>query len=166
MKAKEGKDFIVGKEYKITYYQRLVLKDFRYTAACVRINDDRTQAVFRIGAKEVDYFIERVTSPMEKDGEIYLVRQEIATVCAAQYNPTAASYRKDSVIYAENEMVGRFGPEEDLITLKDYAATHSVSPATVRQKILRGNLPAVKMGRDWLINKDEPYADKRKKDID
>ena len=52
----------------------------------------------------------------------------------------------------------------DLIPLKEYAARIGRDPATVRQKILRGNLPgAVKIGRDWLIPADAPYPDKRER---
>lgn len=51
---------------------------------------------------------------------------------------------------------------EDLIPLKLYAERQGVSPATVRQKILRGHLPqAVKLGRDWLIPAGAPYTDAR-----
>lgn len=51
-----------------------------------------------------------------------------------------------------------------LITIKEYAVDHGVDPATVRQKCLRGGYKtAVKVGRDWLIEKDEPYTDKRRK---
>ena len=47
------------------------------------------------------------------------------------------------------------------ITLKDYAVKNGITPSAVRHKILRGNLNAVKMGRDWLIEDDELYTDKR-----
>lgn len=44
------------------------------------------------------------------------------------------------------------------ITLKEYAFRHSRTPATVRQKVLRGGFKtAHKMGRDWLIDENEPY---------
>jgi len=52
---------------------------------------------------------------------------------------------------------------DDLITLAEYAKIHGKDPSTVRQKILRGNLEAVKMGRNWMINKHTPYEDKRRK---
>ena len=49
-----------------------------------------------------------------------------------------------------------------LITLKEYAERHGRDPATVRQKALRGTfVTAVKIGRDWLIDEDEPYSDLR-----
>jgi len=52
-----------------------------------------------------------------------------------------------------------------LITLKEYAERHEKNPDTVRQKALRGNFTtAVKKGRDWLIDEDEPYLDYRRKD--
>jgi len=51
----------------------------------------------------------------------------------------------------------------NLISLKQYAELHSVDPATVRQKILRGNLEAVKIGRDWMVDKNLKYVDFRKR---
>lgn len=48
-----------------------------------------------------------------------------------------------------------------LITLKDYAERKGVAPKTVRDKIQRGTLPAVKIGRDWLIEESTPYVDGR-----
>lgn len=50
-----------------------------------------------------------------------------------------------------------------MITLKEYAARIGKSPANVRQKILRGTLPAQKIGRDWLIEENTPYDDGRLK---
>lgn len=49
-----------------------------------------------------------------------------------------------------------------MITLKEYAERHGRHPATVRQKALRGGFnTAAKLGRDWFIDEDEPYSDKR-----
>ena len=49
-----------------------------------------------------------------------------------------------------------------LITLKEYAERHGRNPATARQKANRGGfLTAQKIGRDWFIDEDEPYADNR-----
>lgn len=51
-----------------------------------------------------------------------------------------------------------------LITLKEYAARLDKNPDVVRQKALRGTFKtAVKIGRDWLIDEDEPYTDARRK---
>lgn len=50
-----------------------------------------------------------------------------------------------------------------LISLAEYAAKHGVKQATVRQKILRGNLEAQKIGRNWVIEEDTPYIDTRVK---
>ena len=47
------------------------------------------------------------------------------------------------------------------ITSNEYAKKNGISPSAVRHKILRGNLKAEKIGRDWLIEEDEPYTDKR-----
>ena len=55
----------------------------------------------------------------------------------------------------------------NLISIAEYAQMHGVTPDTVRQKILRGNLPeAVKIGRNWCIPEDAPYIDNRKKSGD
>ena len=51
---------------------------------------------------------------------------------------------------------------DNLIPLKDYAASLGLARTTVQQKCQRGNVPgAVKIGRDWLIPADAPYEDKR-----
>lgn len=53
-----------------------------------------------------------------------------------------------------------------LISLKEYAEMHGVSPDNVRQKVLRGSFKtAQKIGRNWVIDKDEPYSDLRKTDM-
>lgn len=53
------------------------------------------------------------------------------------------------------------GDFSNLITLKEYADMHGVADSTVRCKIRNGNLKATKKGRDWFIDKDEPYIDNR-----
>jgi hypothetical protein len=51
-----------------------------------------------------------------------------------------------------------------LISLVEYAAKHGKDPATVRQKALRGGFQtARKIGRDWVIEEDEPYVDLRER---
>lgn len=51
-----------------------------------------------------------------------------------------------------------------LISLPEYAKIHNRNPATVRQKVLRGNFKtAKKIGRNWVIDSEEPYSDNRKK---
>lgn len=52
---------------------------------------------------------------------------------------------------------------EKYVTVKEFANLNGILPNTVRQKILRGSLKAVKVGRDWLIEKDAPYIDNRVK---
>lgn len=53
---------------------------------------------------------------------------------------------------------------EDLISLKEYAELYGVTPDTVRQKVLRGGFKsAQKIGRNWVIDKNEPYEDNRAK---
>lgn len=54
----------------------------------------------------------------------------------------------------------------NLISLREYADMHGVSPDNVRQKILRGGFKtAQKIGRNWVIDKDEAYSDLRKTDM-
>lgn len=53
---------------------------------------------------------------------------------------------------------------ENLISLKEYAELYGVTPDTVRQKVLRGGFKsAQKIGRNWVIDKNEPYEDNRAK---
>ncbi len=54
---------------------------------------------------------------------------------------------------------------DELISIAEYAKMHGVKPNTVRKKILRGGYKtAVKIGRNWVISRNEPYTDKRKKE--
>lgn len=49
-----------------------------------------------------------------------------------------------------------------LISLKEYAERHGKQPATARQRAGRGSFKtAVKMGRDWFIDENEPWEDNR-----
>ena len=60
-----------------------------------------------------------------------------------------------------------------LIPLKQWAERVGINPASARRKVIRGKMPAVKMGRDWVIEEDTPntddtvksgkYKDKKKK---
>lgn len=51
-----------------------------------------------------------------------------------------------------------------LISLAEYARRNGRSPATARQMALRGGFrTARKVGRDWMIDSEEPYPDKRRK---
>lgn len=55
---------------------------------------------------------------------------------------------------------------ENLISLKEYAELYGVTPDTVRQKVLRGGFKsAQKIGRNWVIDKNEPYEDNRTKGV-
>ncbi len=48
----------------------------------------------------------------------------------------------------------------ELISLVEYASMHGKTSAGVRQLALRGRFKtAVKIGRNWLIRKDEPYPE-------
>ena len=49
-----------------------------------------------------------------------------------------------------------------LISLSEYAALHGRDPSTIRQRVLRGLSPsAVKIGRNWCIDSEEPLEDTR-----
>lgn len=51
-----------------------------------------------------------------------------------------------------------------LIPLAEYASMHGKNARTVRQKAESGGFrTAVKIGRNWVIDKNEPYIDLRKK---
>lgn len=51
-----------------------------------------------------------------------------------------------------------------MITLKEWAITHGISPATARQKAGRGGFEtAKKIGRDWFIDENEEHIDGRVK---
>ena len=53
----------------------------------------------------------------------------------------------------------------NLISLAEYAEIHGVTPDTVRQRANRGVFKtARKIGRNWVIDKNEPYIDNRRKD--
>lgn len=53
-----------------------------------------------------------------------------------------------------------------LISIAEYAAMHGKHPDNIRQRILRGNLSAVKIGRNWCIDSETPLIDKRTKSED
>lgn len=51
-----------------------------------------------------------------------------------------------------------------LISLAEYAKKHGRTHATARQMALRGGFKtAIKIGRNWCIDEDEPYPDARRK---
>lgn len=51
-----------------------------------------------------------------------------------------------------------------LISLTEYAKANGKIPATARQMANRGGFKtAQKIGRDWLIDDQEPYPDRRVK---
>jgi hypothetical protein len=52
----------------------------------------------------------------------------------------------------------------ELISLTEYAKIHGKEQSSVRQKAERGGFQtARKIGRNWVIDRDEPYTDNRKK---
>lgn len=54
---------------------------------------------------------------------------------------------------------------KDYITLKEWAEKNGIDPATARQRALRGAFAtAEKIGNIWIIKKDEPLIDHRKKE--
>jgi hypothetical protein len=49
-----------------------------------------------------------------------------------------------------------------LISLSKYAAAHGKAAISVQQKARRGGFEtARKIGRNWVIDSDEPYSDRR-----
>ena len=53
----------------------------------------------------------------------------------------------------------------DYISLTEYAELHGIDPATARQRAIRGAFKtAVKIGRNWVIDKHEPLVDHRRKE--
>jgi len=55
----------------------------------------------------------------------------------------------------------------DLVSFAEYAAMHHVAAATVRPKNLRGGFKtAQKIGRNWVIDRNEPYSDDRQTLLD
>lgn len=52
-----------------------------------------------------------------------------------------------------------------LITLKEWAARNGVKHNTARRRALAGSLPAIKVGRDWMIEENAVFTDRRKKNI-
>lgn len=51
-----------------------------------------------------------------------------------------------------------------MITLKEYALRLGKDPVVVRHKAERGGFEtAMKLGRDWVIEENEPYTDGRVK---
>lgn len=53
---------------------------------------------------------------------------------------------------------------QNLISLAEYAELHGVTHDTIRQRANRGVFKtARKIGRNWVIDKNEPYIDNRKK---
>lgn len=52
----------------------------------------------------------------------------------------------------------------ELISLVEYAKINGISDATARQRAIRGSFKtAKKIGRNWVIDRNEPLVDNRKK---
>lgn len=53
---------------------------------------------------------------------------------------------------------------DDYISISEYAKMYDKNPASVRQKVLRGGFKtARKIGRNWVIDRNEPFVDGRVK---
>lgn len=53
---------------------------------------------------------------------------------------------------------------ERLVSTTEYARLHGIQPINVRKMLLRGGLKtAVRLGKNWYIDKDEPWPDRRVK---
>ena len=63
----------------------------------------------------------------------------------------------------ERSEVAFYGHRDKMMTVSDYAKKHGVDTSTVRHKISRGLLPAIKIGKMWLIKESEPWFDNRRK---
>ena len=54
--------------------------------------------------------------------------------------------------------------DKELISLAEYARLNGIDPATARQRALRGSYQtARKIGRNWVIDRNEPHVDYRLK---
>ncbi|MEG2429965.1 MAG: hypothetical protein RSA79_00005 [Oscillospiraceae bacterium] len=52
----------------------------------------------------------------------------------------------------------------NFISISEYAKIHKKDCSSVRYKCIRGTFKtAIKIGRNWIIDKDEEYSDLRKK---
>ena len=52
--------------------------------------------------------------------------------------------------------------DNELISLAEYAKMHGITGDTARQRAARGVFKtARKIGRNWVIEKNEPYVDNR-----
>lgn len=69
---------------------------------------------------------------------------------------------RDAIIAAQKEANEPPKSIAGLIPLSVYAKLNGITPATARQKAIRGGWKtAVKVGRDWFIDPDEPHTDLR-----
>lgn len=57
------------------------------------------------------------------------------------------------------ELAALAKPAGGLVSIAEYAAAHSVSPATVRAAIKRKQLAVVMVGRAWRVRADAEIAD-------
>jgi hypothetical protein len=56
------------------------------------------------------------------------------------------------------------GDDMGLVTLVEYARKNGRDPANARQAANRGVFQtAIRLGRDWVIDENEPYPDRRVK---
>lgn len=54
----------------------------------------------------------------------------------------------------------------DYISLNEYAKLNNKEISVVRKKCEKGHfITAKKIGRNWIIEKNEPYTDHRKKEL-
>ena len=59
------------------------------------------------------------------------------------------------------------GYKENLISLVEYAKLNHIETSTARQRAIRGAYKtARKIGRNWVIDQNEPHLDHRLKAID
>lgn len=63
----------------------------------------------------------------------------------------------------ERSEVAFYGHRDKMLSVSDYAKKHGVDASTVRHKISRGLLPAIKFGKMWFVKENEPWFDNRRK---
>ena len=64
----------------------------------------------------------------------------------------------------QNRFAGTNYEVPDIVSLAEYARLHGKAEGTVRQKAIRGGFKtARKIGRNWAIDRNEPYVDLRER---
>ena len=111
----------------------------------------------------------------------YIYEHDNLIYVSSRYsNQLEYSGKNDTVEYTRESFIGNFYGmsiyedavdkvagllKEDLISLAEYAELHGVTSDTIRQRANRGVFKtARKIGRNWVIDRNEPYIDGREKE--